>query len=69
MEMALEERRASESVEDYRPVRRGWCLGRDLFRKELLGQMQDRMGAEHYRVERQQTMAARAERIVVAEMG
>ena len=43
-------------------------MGTDLFRKELLGQMKDRMGAEHYGVERQETMAAHAERIVVKEM-
>jgi len=30
--------------------------------------MKDRMGAEHYGVERQETMAAHAERIVVKEM-
>ena len=68
LETALEERRVAESVADDKPVRRGWCLGTDLFRQELLGQMQDRMGAEHYGVERQETMAARAERIVVEEM-
>ena len=68
LEMAREERRAAESVADDKPVRRGWCLGTDLFRRELLGQMQDRMGAEHCGVERQETMAARAERIVVEEM-
>ena len=68
METALEERRVAESVADDKPVRRGWCLGTDLFRQELLGQMQDRMGAELYGVERQETMAAHAERIVVEEM-
>ena len=68
LERTLEERRTAESVADFRPVRRGWCLGTDLFRKELLGQMQDRLGAEHYGVEREETMAARAERIVVEEM-
>ena len=68
LERTLEERRVTESDADYKPVRRGWCLGTDLFRKELLGQMQDRMGAEHYGVEREETMTARAERIVAAEM-
>jgi len=68
LERALEERRAAESDADYKPVRRGWCLGTAVFRQELLGQMQDRLGAEHYGVERQETMVARAERIVVEEM-
>jgi hypothetical protein len=68
LEIALEERRVTESGADYKLVRRGWCLGADLFRQELLGQMQDRMGAEHYGVERQETTAVRAERIVAEEM-
>ena len=48
LEMAMEERRTAESGADCQPVRRGWCLETALFRKELLGQMQDRMGMEHY---------------------
>jgi hypothetical protein len=29
------------------PIRRGWCLGEEKFREELLMQMSERMGAEH----------------------
>ncbi len=68
LEGALEERRAGEAGADYRQVRRGWCLGTAAFRKELLGQMQERMGAEHYGEARQETVAAHAEGIVAGEL-
>jgi hypothetical protein len=68
LERALEERRAAEAGADYQKVRRGWCLGRESFRKELLGQMKERMGAEHYGGERQETVEEHAEGIVAAEL-
>jgi REP element-mobilizing transposase RayT len=68
LEAALEERRAEETGADYKRVRRGWCLGDEAFRKELLGQMKERMGAEHYGTERQETAEAQAEGIVAEEL-
>jgi len=68
LEEALEQRRAAETGTDYKPVRRGWCYGDKKFRKELLAQMKERLGAEHYGMERQETMEAHAEGIVVQEM-
>jgi hypothetical protein len=41
----LEERRGAEEGEEFKPIRRGWCLGEEKFR-ELLTQMSERMGAE-----------------------
>ena len=64
----LEERRAQETGADYKRLRRGWCLGTDSFRKELLGQMKERLGAEHYGAERQETAEAQAEGIVTEEL-
>ena len=61
-------RRAAEPGEDYQTVRRGWCLGDKTFRKELLGQMKERMGVEHYGLERQETAETQAEAMVVAEL-
>ena len=46
LEQALEERRGAEEGEEYQPIRRGWCLGEEKFREELLPQMIERMGAE-----------------------
>ena len=48
MRRALEERRGAEEGEEFKPIRRGWCLGEEKFREELLTQMSERMGAEHY---------------------
>ena len=44
LEEALEERRAGETDEEYKGIRRGWCFGAESFREELLGQMEERMG-------------------------
>lgn len=68
LERALEQRRAAETGAEYKNVRRGWCLGSKAFRKELLGQMKERMGAEHYGVERQETVEEHAEGVVAAEL-
>jgi REP-associated tyrosine transposase len=68
LEAVLEERRAQETGADYKLVRRGWCLGDKVFRKELLEQMKGRVGAEHYGAERQETAEARAEGIVMEEL-
>ncbi len=68
LEAALEGRRAEETGADYKRVRRGWCLGDEAFRKELLGQMKERLGAEHYGAERQETVEAQAEEIVREEL-
>jgi len=65
---ALEERRLSEAGADYQAIRRGWCLGDETFRKELLAQMSERRGAEHYGAERLETDVARAERILGEEL-
>ena len=68
MEQALEQRRRAETVDAFNAVRRGWCLGDEEFRKELLAQMSERMGAEHYGPERAETGVEKAERIIAAEL-
>jgi putative transposase len=67
LERAVEERRAVESGADYKAIRRGWCFGEKTFRQELLSQMTERLGAEHYGEERLETAEAKAERIIAAE--
>jgi REP element-mobilizing transposase RayT len=68
LETALEERRAEEDGLDYKGLRRGWCFGGETFREELLAQMQERIGPEHYGAARQETAEARAERVVRKEL-
>ena len=68
LERALEERRGAEEGEEFKPIRRGWCLGEEKFREELLTQMSERMGAEHYGEERAETAEALAELIIAEEL-
>ena len=68
LERALEERRGAEEGEEFKPIRRGWCLGEEKFREELLAQMSERMGAEHYGEERAETAEALAELIIAEEL-
>ena len=67
LEQALEERRGAEDGEEFKPIRRGWCLGKEAFRKELLAQMSERLGPEPYGAERAETAEAQAEQIIAAE--
>ena len=67
-ERALEERRGAEEGEEFKPIRRGWCLGEEKFREELLTQMSERMGAEHYGEERAETAETLAELIIAEEL-
>ena len=64
LERVLEERRGAEEGGEFKAIRRGWCLGEETFRKELLAQMSERLGAEHYGAERAETEEAMAERII-----
>jgi hypothetical protein len=64
----LEERRGTEEGEEFKPIRRGWCLGDETFRQDLLAQMSEQMGAEHFGDERAATAEASAERIIAEEL-
>jgi REP element-mobilizing transposase RayT len=68
LETQVEERRAAETGTNYRPLRRGWCLGSEAFRKELLDQMSERVGENHYAAERQESGEAKARGIVATEL-
>jgi putative transposase len=57
-------RMAEEDPRQLKAIQRGWCLGTEAFRKELLAQMSVRMGEHHYGQERAQSDAEHAERVV-----
>ena len=63
-----ERRRSEENTEAWAPVRRGWCLGGEAFRKELLAQVNERRGAHHYGAELQEGEEEKAERLVKEEL-
>ena len=64
----MEHRRAEEEAADYRPLRRGWCLGSEEFRKELIAAAAERVGPRHYSANRQETQRDKAQRIVRKEL-
>ena len=47
MEPHLEVRPAQEDGAELKKIRRGWCLGGETFRQELLAQAHAMAGAEH----------------------
>ena len=67
-ERRMEARRWEDQPEQWKGVRRGWCLGDAAFRKELLAQMAEQAGASHYGEELRECAEEKAQRIVAEEM-
>ena len=67
-ERAMEGRRASEDGDEFKGVVRGWGLGGQSFRQELLVQMSERAGPEHYGVEIRELAEEKAERLTREEL-
>ncbi len=68
LEKQLEGRRGAEDATEYRMIRRGWCFGDETFRKELLEQVSQRIGREHFGEERHESQVERAERLIEEEL-
>lgn len=66
-ERLVENRRGDTRNESYGVIRRDWCWGDQTFRKELLGQIAERMGVNHYGSERREMHEDKAERIIEQE--
>jgi putative transposase len=64
----MESRRASENGQELKVVRRGWFLGEAAFRKELLAQMHEQRGPNHYGEERRESDEEKARQIIQAEL-
>ena len=62
----MERRRGQEEAasEEYEQMRRGWCIGSEAFRKELLLAAAERVGRNHYGVERRESGQEKADRLV-----
>ena len=65
-ERRMERRRASEDGEEFDMIERGWCVGSDEFRQELLAQMKP--GPEHYGQEIRESSEQKARIRVEAEL-
>jgi hypothetical protein len=69
-ERQMETRRQQESGgEEWAAIRRGWFFGADELKEELLARASERVGAQHYGAERQESGEAKAERLVREELG
>ncbi len=62
----MERRRGEEMRGEFKRVERGWCLGGEEFRQELLAQVETRPGPSHFGEAVQEAEAVRAERLVAA---
>ena len=68
LEQSLEAQRGAKTGGEFKPIQRGWCLGEETFRRELLAHKSERTGAEHSGEERAQTAKAMAEQIIAEEL-
>ena len=65
----MEQRRGQEEERgQWKAVRRGWCLGDQQFREELLAQMSGRAGEHHGGEEKQESAEQHAARMVREEL-
>jgi len=64
----LEMRRGQEANAAYAGIRRGWCLGDEAFRRELLEQVSTKAGPQHHGAELVEADGMKAERIVAEEL-
>ncbi|MHB8522995.1 MAG: transposase [Limisphaerales bacterium] len=67
-ERRLEERRRAPTNDEWNGIRRGWFLGDDALRQELIGQMTERSGPNHYAQPRRESAVEQAERLVEQEL-
>ena len=68
LERVMEGRRGTETMASYKAIRRGWFFGEKALKKQLLVQMSERLGPEHYGEERQESQEETAEQVVAEEL-
>jgi hypothetical protein len=65
----MEARRSQEGdPNQWKGMRRGWCLGSEPFKKRLLERLHGQFGPNHSGAMRKEADAVRAEAIIVAEL-
>ena len=63
----MEARRQGELEQEFKSLRRGWCLGSGKFRDEMLQYIEQQKGKWHYGKELRESAQAKAERLVQEE--
>ena len=61
---AMEARRQGELDQEFKPVRRGWCIGSEAFRVEMLRYVEEQKGRWHGGPELRESAQAKAERLI-----
>jgi REP element-mobilizing transposase RayT len=64
----MERRRTEDTAEEFRRMERGWCVGDEDFRRELLEQVTKVPGTSHYGEAVQEAVEIRAERLVAGKL-
>ena len=67
-EQRMEWRRSNDDGQEFKSVERGWYLGSQEFRRELLAQMSEKAGVENYGPEIRESAQAKADRLVQSEL-
>ena len=68
-ERRMEVRRAQQTDgAEWAPLRRGWCLGGEEFRQQMLERMAGQLGEHHAGELRRESAEAKAERIIAGEL-
>jgi putative transposase len=68
-ERRMEQRRAEKTDQrEWKPLKRGWCLGSEGFKAKLLERMEGKLGEHHSGRLRHESAAAKGERIIAAEL-
>ena len=60
----MEARRQAELDKEFKPVRRGWCVGSQQFREEMLKHIEQQRGKWHYGAELGEATENKAERLI-----
>ncbi len=60
----MEARRQGESQEEFKPLERGWCVGSQQFRADMLKYIEEQRGKWHYGAELRESAEAKAERLI-----
>jgi putative transposase len=68
LEQYLETRRAQAEGDEFKAIRRGWCLGGETFRQDLLENVRARAAESHHAPSRQEAIEERARRILNEEL-
>ena len=67
-ERKMETRRSEDDEQEWKPPRRGWWLGSEEFKKQMLAKIEDQLGEHHSGALKQESAQIKAERIIAEEL-